>query len=258
MRSISVFALAALILALPLAFADAGPSPPAPTLIVHMVKNGQPDSTVSEIVYHCSAITDPTDSPVGKNNATMPCRVGTCMNDGDWFYKLNPCYDFPGGYFTFISGGSGISSQPVAFDRAYGKYEITIDPAMPSGIGDSGVARVRASSEGLMTLDFLQAFVLTIAIEGAVLYLFHRDRYHGMVIARNAIIASSITLPFVWFAFPLIQCGWGLQTAIAETFAVAIETVVYRYAFGKMSWREAAMTSAMCNWASFMIGLALP
>ena len=91
-----------------------------------------------------------------------------------------------------------------------------------------------------------------------MLYLINRDRYPGSIIARNAVIASSLTLPFVWFAFPMIQCGWGLQTALAESFAVAVEAVFYRYAFKKMGWRDALATSVLCNWASFIIGLALP
>ncbi|MFH0737751.1 MAG: hypothetical protein V1827_04065 [Candidatus Micrarchaeota archaeon] len=106
-------------------------------------------------------------------------------------------------------------------------------------------------------MDFFSALALTIAVEGAVLYLLHRDRHATPVIARNAVIASSLTLPFVWFAFPALGFGWGVQTAISETFALAAEAVFYRYAFAKMPWKEAILTSAMCNWTSFVIGLAL-
>ena len=68
-------------------------------------------------------------------------------------------------------------------------------------------------------MDFLAAYALTLAIEGVALYLLLHDRYGAGLVARNAIIASSVTLPFVWFAFPALNLAWGAQTALAEGFA---------------------------------------
>jgi hypothetical protein len=103
---------------------------------------------------------------------------------------------------------------------------------------------------------FPAAYALTVCIEATALFLLLRDRYGAGLIARNAVLASTLTLPFVWFACPALGLGWGLQTAAAETFAVAMEAGIYFLAFSGMKPKEALLTSALCNWASFIIGLA--
>jgi len=105
--------------------------------------------------------------------------------------------------------------------------------------------------------DFPAAYALTVCIEAAALFLLLRDRYGAGLIARNAVLASTLTLPFVWFAFPHLGFGWGLQTAIAEAFAAAAEAGVYALAFPKMTPKDAVLASVLCNWASFITGLAL-
>lgn len=105
-------------------------------------------------------------------------------------------------------------------------------------------------------MDFFAAFALTIIIEGAVLSLILRGRYGTLLVTRNAIIASSLTLPFVWFAFPHLGLGWGAQTAIAEAFASVAEAGFYALAFRGIGNRDALLASIACNWASFVIGLA--
>ena len=129
MRSVLVFALAALMM-MSLAFADVGPSPPAPVVVVHLVKNGQPDTSISQIYYICDAISEPSDSPVGKNSVALPCVSGTCANDGEWFYKLNPCYDFPGGSLAYDVGGGALISAPVAVLSKGSYHEITFDTSV--------------------------------------------------------------------------------------------------------------------------------
>jgi hypothetical protein len=106
-------------------------------------------------------------------------------------------------------------------------------------------------------MDFPQAYLLSLAIETPILVLIFRDRYDWSRTVRNAVIATSVTLPFVWFAFPLLGLPWGLQTAISEVFALVIEATIYRLLFSKTGWREAFLASALCNAASFLIGLAL-
>ncbi|MFH0884635.1 MAG: hypothetical protein V1861_02915 [Candidatus Micrarchaeota archaeon] len=106
-------------------------------------------------------------------------------------------------------------------------------------------------------VDFLSAYALTVLVEAVALYLLLRNQYGAALIARNAVIASSLTLPFVWFVFPSLGMQWGLQTAVAEAFAVFAETGVYSLAFKGMKMKDALLSSVLCNWASFIIGLAI-
>ncbi|MBI5047229.1 hypothetical protein HZC07_05885 [Candidatus Micrarchaeota archaeon] len=84
-------------------------------------------------------------------------------------------------------------------------------------------------------------------------------QYGFWLILRNAIAASSITLPFVWFVFPIVgswfSFGWVVYTSVAEIFAFGIEAIFYRFFFPKMNWKHAIVASFICNLLSFGIGL---
>lgn len=106
-------------------------------------------------------------------------------------------------------------------------------------------------------MDFIAAYALTVSIEVAVLFLLLRKDYGAGLIARNAVIASSLTLPLVWFAFPALHLEWGMQTALAEAFAAFAEAGIYAIAFKGIKPKDAILASVLCNWASFIIGLAI-
>lgn len=106
-------------------------------------------------------------------------------------------------------------------------------------------------------MEFLQAYAITLAIEGMVLYFILRKQYAVTEIVKNSVLASTITLPFVWFVFPLSGLSWFYVTAISEVFAVIVETWIYKTTFRKISWRMAFGSSFVCNVASFVIGLLL-
>ncbi len=122
---------AALAFAAPLAYADVGPTQPPPNVLVHMVKDGSPDASVSEITYHCMGDPSEDTGAVSQRAMSLSCSEGNCTNEGAWFYKFNPCFDFPGGYFTYDYGGETIKSGSFNFTSNYTKYELTIDS--PSG-----------------------------------------------------------------------------------------------------------------------------
>ncbi|MEW6034991.1 MAG: hypothetical protein AB1529_00120 [Candidatus Micrarchaeota archaeon] len=106
-------------------------------------------------------------------------------------------------------------------------------------------------------MEFWQAYALTLLMEGAALFLFLRGKYDAGIIMRNAVAASSLTLPLVWFFFPYLGLGWGIQTALAEGFAFLAEGGVYIALFRKLDAGGAFGASAACNLSSFLIGLAL-
>jgi hypothetical protein len=110
MRLFVLLAVALLIVSL--CFADVGPSPPSPDVAVYVQKSdGTPDSGVALLTYHCMGSNASDNGAVTQRLADLPCTGGKCRNDGSWFYKFNPCYDFPEGYFSYESNGRMISTD---------------------------------------------------------------------------------------------------------------------------------------------------
>ncbi|MFH1520302.1 MAG: hypothetical protein ABID61_01525 [Candidatus Micrarchaeota archaeon] len=104
-------------------------------------------------------------------------------------------------------------------------------------------------------MEFLQAYVLTIIIECIVLYFLVRKHYPSVAILKNGIIASTITLPFVWFVFPLLGLPWIYVTLISESFAFVVEGIIYLKIFNQIKAPMAFFCSFTCNVASVVIGL---
>jgi len=116
----------ALLLFVPLSSADVGPSPPPPDVIVHLEKNGTAESGIQNITYHCMGSASADEGAVSQRLVDFDCVGGTCTND-HWFYKFNPCYDFPSGHFSYTYGGREISSDSFNNTEKRGRYEMTID-----------------------------------------------------------------------------------------------------------------------------------
>jgi hypothetical protein len=106
-------------------------------------------------------------------------------------------------------------------------------------------------------LDFASAYALAIAVETVALFLLLRKEYRATLIVRNSIIANTLTLPFVWFAFPLLPLSWFAYTALAELFAFSAEATAYKLLFKKMVWKKAVLVSLVCNLLSLAAGLIL-
>ncbi len=114
-----------------ISFADVGPSPPSPEVIIHLTTNNAPETSITRLTYNCMGGTDPSDNgAVSARVSEFDCVGGTCTKAG-WYYKLNPCYQFPSGQFTYMYGGIEIRTETFNNTEKHGKYEITIDA--PSG-----------------------------------------------------------------------------------------------------------------------------
>ncbi|MEW6723289.1 MAG: hypothetical protein AB1324_08550 [Candidatus Micrarchaeota archaeon] len=152
-------AFLALMLAAPLVFADVGPSPEPPKVVVNLVKDGAPAAGVESITYHCmGSVETPDAGAVEPQPIELACTSGKCTNEKGWYYKFNPCFSFPEGYFSYTLDGKEVTTESFSFDESYSSYEITIDA--PSG---NVTSKLGSSVPGCGS-----AFVLAAALLGAL------------------------------------------------------------------------------------------
>jgi hypothetical protein len=109
-----------------------------------------------------------------------------------------------------------------------------------------------------MPLGFASAVALTLAVEVPVVFLLLRSerKLQAWKIILVAALASLLTLPFVWFAFPLLPLPYVAWLALAEIFAFSAEAALYKLAF-RITLQKAALASLVANLLSFCAGLAL-
>ncbi len=161
MRFLLIVALAVFLI--PLAHADVGPSPQPPLVTVRMYTNGTPDARVTEITYHCMGSESSDDGAVTQRLMTIPCSDGVCSNNGTaWFYKFNPCFTFPPGYFSYEVDGSSVASESFNLSENQTAYDISID-------SDTGVITSQFGST-LPSGCCLPGLVLPGIVAGAVFF----------------------------------------------------------------------------------------
>jgi len=120
--------LSGVLLLMSIAHADIGPVPEHPSVFVNLQKSGSSDLRVTKITYHCYG-SDSTDTgSVTQRLADIPCAAGTCSNgNGVWFYKFNPCYDFPEGFFSYELNGREIRTDYFNNTQKSDSYAFIID-----------------------------------------------------------------------------------------------------------------------------------
>ncbi len=111
--------------------------------------------------------------------------------------------------------------------------------------------------------QFLFSLLLTIAIETAVLFALvrhffkiGRKKLPSSLLLFAGIIASSATLPYVWFVLPAFAASHSAFVFAAEFFAIAAESAAYFFIL-KIDFNKALAISFACNAASFLLGVAL-
>jgi hypothetical protein len=104
---------------------------------------------------------------------------------------------------------------------------------------------------------------LTVGVETSVLLLLIRGVLrigrpaigYGMIVAAG-VIASTATIPYVWFIFPFFAPGYGTYLVMAESFAVLAEIPILAIIL-RVSVPRASLLSFVCNMASFGVGLVI-
>lgn len=96
----------------------------------------------------------------------------------------------------------------------------------------------------------------TVLIETIILFLlfkflFKSERVSNLRILVLGIIASTITLPFLWFVLPLFIHSEYTYIILWETLVTAIEVVILKYGL-RISWWKAIFIWIICNLCSFL------
>jgi len=104
--------------------------------------------------------------------------------------------------------------------------------------------------------EWFTAFVLTLAVEAPIVAVLLRpigiDRVRLAVLFVFANLATNLV---VWYVLTqLFVVGTGAYVAVAETWAIAAETVFYAAAFRELSARRALTVAVTANLASFVAG----
>jgi len=103
------------------------------------------------------------------------------------------------------------------------------------------------------------AFVLTVAIEAPIVWLFLRRQEPDLLrLGLLIVFANLVTHPAVWFIWTqLFLVGTASYTLASETWAVVAEAVFYWATIKGLSVRRAAVTALVANVASFLVGLVV-
>jgi len=112
-----------------------------------------------------------------------------------------------------------------------------------------------------MILGFVLAYIFTVVIETVILLAIFSDKgFPCALMIRNSLIVNTMTLPFVWFVFPILlgtSLGYAAQFASSELFAFAGEALLYWKLFPSLKLKDAVIASFVCNLFSFLFGLVL-
>lgn len=104
-------------------------------------------------------------------------------------------------------------------------------------------------------MDFFFALIFTILIELTVLSAFIKNIEFKRFVFYIS-IANFLTLPFVWFIFPLFIQDYYPSLFTSEIFAFLFEGIFYSYFF-KLNIKQSILLSFLANFTSFSIGFLL-
>lgn len=109
--------------------------------------------------------------------------------------------------------------------------------------------------------SFLRALLLTIVLETIALFFlcklfFKQDEIKNWKIILTWIVASTCTLPILWFVLPNIFHNWTVFAIIGEVFVTIVEVFIIKYMLN-IKRRKAIMASTACNLFSVLTWLFL-
>jgi hypothetical protein len=104
-----------------------------------------------------------------------------------------------------------------------------------------------------MVSNFLSAFILTVIVE-FILGCFILDNFNRVKLFLIIFFMNLLSLPFVWFLFPIIFSGYWTALLLSELFIFFLEAFLFRFLI-KISFRKAIELSFFLNFATFIFGV---
>jgi hypothetical protein len=106
--------------------------------------------------------------------------------------------------------------------------------------------------------DFLISLLITLAIEIPVAIVIIRFLYKHKDIRIPAIVftgllATSLTLPYLWFILPIYNFNKNVYVILGEILVMIVEAIIYKQLL-KIKWSEAIITSLLANLSSVTLG----
>jgi hypothetical protein len=112
-------------------------------------------------------------------------------------------------------------------------------------------------TEADLVLFWGRAFGVTVAVELGTLVPWLRSVEPRMLRRAGIVVLGQMTThPWVWFVLPVLPVAHAVYWAIAETFAVSVEAVLYRLTL-PLGWRRAFWVSFVANVSSVLVGFVL-
>lgn len=113
------------------------------------------------------------------------------------------------------------------------------------------------------TYSFILYLIITLLVESMVVFLLLRkiikikkQELSDREIISATILASSLTIPYVWFVFPFLFSNFVVAILISEMLAVFVEMIFYKI-YIRLSFKNAFLISLIANAASFGLGKTL-
>jgi len=104
---------------------------------------------------------------------------------------------------------------------------------------------------------WFHAFVWTVGVELAVAPWFLPKAEPRWRRAAAVVTANLASHPAVWFLFPALGFRYSLFLALAESWAVASEALIYMLVFQGFSLRKAMIASVVANGYSYCVWAGL-
>jgi hypothetical protein len=108
---------------------------------------------------------------------------------------------------------------------------------------------------------FLLSLFLTLVAEVPVLFLFVKYIYKYTniktpIILFVGVLASALTLPYLWFILPAFVFDRTLYILLGETIVILVETFIY-FKLLKLNLRNAFICSLIANLVSIILGYSV-
>jgi len=213
-------------------------------------KQGRVDYCKVNITSNITDFTATISSPDYINDCSSSGSISDSMNCSR-IVQISPISDFKGAVVP--SDPQVKKAQPTPNYSNEIKNTPPLNPIPESTPGSKSILNN-------YTIFFLFALIATIIIETlvllALLKLIWRKKGRGIKagnIILTGIIASALTIPYLWFVLPDFLNGVS-YIAIGEIAVVLVESLIIFWIL-KLKWPFALLLSFICNLVSYLLGV---